>query len=281
MDVGMTFLYDLHCPVYLTRSPRNTDIKKPDTGALHLERPHPSSHTPTTASRSPPEPLTPYHELAEPAFGSYTEPVSEGEEDEQMDLAPARDGDEARHVRLESHQVSEAVKFREEVLRKQEAIEAKDKKKGKAENGAIDEDGGVEADVRVPYLRSTSSAVPAAGRPNNLSIYPLAPASQFDKTFWSKLKASGGASVDEQDGSQSRVSKNKLGKHVKYASIAEQLEPPSLEDREDDGDEEATVFVHDIRHEGGKRISVPVRIEPKVIFANERTFLVSDPVFPS
>jgi len=52
-------------------------------------------------------------------------------------------------------------------------------------------------------------------------------------------------------------------------------EGSSLEDEEDLGSDmgERTEFVRSFRAQAGKRIAVPVRIEPKVIFANERTFL--------
>jgi hypothetical protein len=66
----------------------DVDILKPDTGALQIERPT-HSHTPTsrgsTSERhsSSSGALTP-----EESRHPYAEPVSEGEEDEEMDLAP-------------------------------------------------------------------------------------------------------------------------------------------------------------------------------------------------
>lgn len=63
----------------------DVDILKPDTGALQIERPPHSSSRGTSSS----EPhgssgaLTP-----DQTGGQYAEPVSEGEEDEEMDLTP-------------------------------------------------------------------------------------------------------------------------------------------------------------------------------------------------
>ncbi len=65
----------------------DTDILKPDTGALSIERPqHTSSSKGSSGSEragssgdATPDDLNKY---------PYTEPVSEGEEDEERDLAP-------------------------------------------------------------------------------------------------------------------------------------------------------------------------------------------------
>jgi vacuolar transporter chaperone complex subunit 4 len=244
----------------------DTDIRKPDKGAMHIDRPHstsqPSSLSPTSSTLSPA--LTPGED---PPFGSYTEPVSEGEEDENMDVAPAKD--EATHMKLPSGEVREAVKFREALLQREVEIREKTNGKQRAKRMRNDTNddtvfGDQEADVegedeRTPFLRRRSS-VPA-GRPRNLSIDPLAPASAFDETFWSKVK----------DGHPSSA------KNQRNVTIEPVPEGSSLEDEEDLGSDtgERTEFVRSFRAQAGKRIAVPVRIEPKVIFANERTFLVS------
>src|ERR1700733_1240681 len=77
------------------------DIVKLDRGAMHIDRPQtsaPTSQTPTTASRSPGLVTPANREPADPPFGSYAEPLSEGEEDEVMDVAPVKD--EAQHMNL-------------------------------------------------------------------------------------------------------------------------------------------------------------------------------------
>lgn len=255
---------------------------------MHIDRPH-HSQTPTTASRSP-EALSPTVDAdegyTEPAFGSYTEPVSEGEEDEQMDIAAVRGADEARYVRLAEEQVTEAVLFREEVLRRAREGGGDSNGKGKGTGAGVvsDEDEDEAADAHVPYLRRRSS-VPVGERPQNLAIDPLAPSSQFDKSFWSKLSNAASANGNG-NGKQAKVngvsaSKVKGGKSLRHAAIAEEDEDEEREaagladgEEEDEGEVVQTIYVKNIRSAAGKKISVPVRIEPKVIFANERTFLV-------
>lgn len=62
----------------------DVDILKPDTGALQIERPlHSSRGTSASERQSSSGILTP-----EDPRHVYAEPVSEGEEDEDMDLAP-------------------------------------------------------------------------------------------------------------------------------------------------------------------------------------------------
>lgn len=245
---------------------------------MHIDRPH-HSQTPTTASRSP-EALSPTVDegYTEPAFGSYTEPVSEGEEDEQMDIAAVRGADEARYVRLAEEQVTEAVLFREEVLRRAREGGGDSNGKGKGTGAGVvsDEDEDEAADAHVPYLRRRSS-VPVGERPQNLAIDPLAPSSQFDKSFWSKLSTAASANGNG-NGNQAKVNG---GKSLRHAAITEEDEDEEREaagladgEEEDEGEVAQTIYVKNIRSAAGKRISVPVRIEPKVIFANERTFLV-------
>lgn len=252
---------------------------------MHIDRPPqqsslPSSQTPTTTSRSP-ELTTPevQDESVDLPFGSYTEPISEGEEDEQMDVAPVHD--EARHTRLPSAEVTEAIRFREEALRQDRERDLRLKEKQKAPASETNGDGTVaedesdedDTDPRKPYNRRRSSAALGnAERPRNLSIDPLAPASQFDKSFWSKLN---GVQQDQENGEQKKPGKGANGRHV---TIAEELDEDEADDEAQGGrmedDDGTTIFVQSFRAEPGKKISVPVRIEPKVIFANERTFMV-------
>jgi len=239
-----------------------TDIAKEDRGAMHIDRPQtsaPTSRTPTTASRSP-ELLTPANQEPAEPFGSYTEPLSEGEEDEVMDVAPVKD--EAQHMNLPSAQVNEAIKYRQEALQR--------KQKEKAPSNGADNNGD---DPRQPYLRRHSSAAAAmVGHPDNLAIDPLALASQFDKSFRSKL--SGVQGKEQTNGKAAKQA-------VIHDTIAEDVDgedSAAADDEHADGegneDENRTVLVQSFHAQPGKRIAVPVRVEPKVIFANERTFMV-------
>ena len=58
------------------------DILKPDTGVVTIERPLHSSSSKGTSSRAGTSGETTPERL------QYTEPVSEGKDDEEMDLAP-------------------------------------------------------------------------------------------------------------------------------------------------------------------------------------------------
>ena len=63
-----------------------TDILKPDTGSLSIERPSHITSSKGSSDRQESSGLdTPEH-----ARPTYIEPVSEGEEDEEMDLAPGK-----------------------------------------------------------------------------------------------------------------------------------------------------------------------------------------------
>lgn len=121
---------------------------------------------------------------------------------------------------------------------------------------------------RTPFLRGRSSAskpAPLVGSTQGraLSIDPLAPSSAFDETLRDRLREE-----QRQKKSEDAVDDN--------------------DDEDEDEDEGANGTS---RREGspgddrvlerrwtappGKRIAVPVRVEPKVYFAAERTFLVS------
>lgn len=230
----------------------DVDILKPDTGYLSvIERPATSSkgtsRQTSTGSHSP--------ELA-----NYTEPLSEGE-DEYMDIVPAKN--EGQRTGLSGTEVEEAIAYREKMLqerREQEGVEAS------RTNGASSSNAGLNVPSGEQNGESSSSGGrrrprrwPSAGtdiKSHALSINPLAPSTAFDETLKSKLHET----QRKQSGEERR---NEGG-----AQEAENEDPnnaPSGDDR---------IMVRDWTAPPGKRISVPVRIEPKVYFAAERTFLV-------
>ena len=119
---------------------------------------------------------------------------------------------------------------------------------------ADDEDG----DERTPFLRVRRQSGKAldsiGGKARTLSIDPLAPSSAFDETLRDRLREDAERKkVQEEDEEDER----RVGPSERALQDSERLlernwvAPP------------------------GKRIAVPVRIEPKVYFATERTFLVS------
>ncbi|KAG1728126.1 SPX-domain-containing protein [Suillus occidentalis] len=176
----------------------NTDILKPNTGYLIVELP--TKNTPDTQSRS-----------------SIAAPVSEGEEDEEMDLAPARD------------------EFRRTGLPHEDTLKERDPAPQPSGSSSTPI---VVYDERTPLVERT------------VSIDPLAPSSAFDERLRERLQANKNVPPRAQDGE---------------AREAVGLDEENLW-------EDERLLVRDWSASSGKRIAVPVRIEPKVYFANERTF---------
>lgn len=215
----------------------DVDIRKPDTGIAQFERP-----APTTSSNTPNAP-TP----------RYTEPLSEGEEDEEFALHIAPDEDKITGLPPEVAAV--AISHRESFLRrKAEEEENKQKSKQPKRSSSKGGDRSDDEDGRTPFLRSKRGSVPTAERPRNLSIYPLVPSSQFDKDFKSKVTQDRNEPVDVET-----TAENEEGSAQGQTS----------------GRQNGIEYVREWRAQDGKRIAVPVRIEPKVYFAAERTFLVN------
>ncbi|KAL4257594.1 Vacuolar Transporter Chaperone Complex Subunit [Pleurotus pulmonarius] len=225
----------------------DTDILKPNTGYLSvIERPsHISSGSGSkgTSSRTSVESQTP----------QYTEPLSEGEEDEEIDLAPARD----EHLRtgLSGKEVEEAIAYREQMLKERrqshgEEAGAKKSNGGLGVSEEVEESDGEGGDERTPFLKARRTSV-SAPKPRALSIDPLAPSSAFDETLKDRL----------------RMAHPNNGR------------PRELHTADEDEEDEGVPIGEDRLLERrwkapkGKRIAVPVRIEPKVYFAAERTFL--------
>ncbi|KAJ3866289.1 VTC domain-containing protein [Lentinula novae-zelandiae] len=229
----------------------DTDILKPDTGYLTvIERPVHLSKGSSVASGSgsASRDLSPHAE-------KYTEPVSEDEDDSDMLRAPARDED--KRTGLTETQVAEAVAYRENMLREKRKTEVADGKKPNSscydsvpnntdENAVEDTD--ETADERTPFLVKTKDRSLSQTRSalNALPINPLAPSSAFDETFRNQLQdeANGGI-IRDADGEE-----EELGSSGENRLLSRDWPAPV-----------------------GKHISIPVRIEPKVYFAAERTFL--------
>ncbi|KAF7312544.1 SPX domain-containing protein [Mycena indigotica] len=213
------------------------DILKPDTGYLSvIERP---PHTPSAGSSTK-------HSTggtrSPNSDDAYHEPLSEGEEDDDADRQPAYDED--KRTGLSGKEVAEAIAFREEML----------KAKGKAP--ANHETNG--GDIK-PSSPRKGLAIPP--KPRTLSIDPLAPSLAFDETLRDRLKG-----------------ERRAQKRREEEQSTETLREDQEERDEDDPllprprDDERRVS-RDVHAPPGKRISVPIRIEPKVYFAAERTFL--------
>ncbi|KAI5983398.1 SPX-domain-containing protein [Pisolithus albus] len=219
------------------------DILKPNTGYLTVERPG------TSSSKGTPEQgssglMTPSH--------AYAEPVSEGEEDEDLDLVPAKD--EGGRTGLPHQDVAAAIAFREKSLKGRDDSGLTG---GESPPDTVDRDevfGDEEVDERTPFLqarRKSRAISPHTQQYRNIFINPLAPSSAFDQTLRERLQ-----SADA----------------TKIRTIGEEA-PEARGLVEDEIQENERLLVRDWIAPSGKKIAVPVRVEPKVYFANERTFL--------
>ncbi|KAI0351691.1 SPX-domain-containing protein [Trametes cingulata] len=238
------------------------DILKPDTGALIIERPLQSSSKGTSSRAGTSGQTTPEHI-------QYAEPVSEGEEDEVMDMAPAKD--EGKRTGLPGHDVAAAVAIREKNLKERDTQETQPAPRDYAADAESDGE-----DERSPFLKKArqgsgnivAAALSGTAQVRAMSIDPLATSTAFDETLRDRLREE--TAQRAQRGAGSAVGD---------------------EDEEDDDDEGGAGRARGRREGGaegargsdrileqnwrappGKRIAVPVRIEPKVYFAAERTF---------
>ncbi|KAF8486248.1 SPX-domain-containing protein [Russula ochroleuca] len=205
----------------------DVDITKPDTGFRSVERPY-SQRTPERRSSGAPTPDPGDSERA-----TYVEPLSEGEGDEDMDMAPARD--EGARIGLGNGQAADAIAFREKQLKERA------QPPGPSRARSIDVLPVVPAPPTTPAPRTPS-------RSRTLSIDPLVPSSAFDERFKDRLRAVNRAQEEED-------------------ANAAQTSPEGNEAGDD------RILTREWHAPSGKRIAIPVRVEPKVYFAAERTFL--------
>ena len=214
------------------------DIRKPisSRSRVLIERPHSNTHSSASAG-STPNLLSPSHSRP-----GYNEPVSEGEEDEDYMVEAERNEDQ--HLRLPpdaAAQARAARDFREKKLRDEAAAQAA--------SSTMDRPKQVRTASTKPYDPS-------------LRIDPLAPSDRFDKNV-SLLDAEALRKLNEAAGADGV-------RNYGAASSGRGLEDDEdLEDEEDN----PVVYVDTFRAPPGKRIAIPVRVEPKVVFAAERTFL--------
>jgi len=167
---------------------------------------------------------------------SYHEPVSEGEDDEEYLVHAARN--EEQHLRLPPAAAAEARAardFREQKIRDEAAARA----------GTSSE----EQPLTKKEIKERAKYDPS------LRIDPLASADRFDKNM---------SLLDQQ-------SLQRLNEAQQARDNGDDSEDDVDEVEDEDGDR--VIYVDQFRAPVGKRISVPVRVEPKVTFAAERTFL--------
>ncbi|KZP00613.1 SPX-domain-containing protein [Calocera viscosa TUFC12733] len=205
----------------------------------------------------------------------HAEPVSSGEEDEDMDVAVATN--EAEIAGVPDTSASEARAFRQAHT----ADVPRTPGKGKATPGEIPEEEDV-MDVLTPYLRqrrkSSSARRDSQERStdrrrgsitqNNFGITPLKTADAFDKNFQARLH-------EVLSDAKNEAARRDTEDHVRDAD--RDSEDEDADDEREGGPagkaNYGTTYVTDIHAPPGHKIAIPVRVEPKVYFANERTFL--------
>jgi hypothetical protein len=165
-----------------------------------------------------------------------------------MDLTPAKD--EYKRTGLSAAEVDEAVAFREKSLKENQLA-------------AVHDNEGDDANERTPFLKARrESRHLQNGKPEALSIDPLTFSSAFDETLRNRLKHNAG-----------RAKYGAVGENENEAEDDDQI---GLDDEQQaSSSSEERILSRNFLAPPGKRIAVPVRIEPKVYFAAERTFLVS------
>ncbi|TFK33216.1 VTC domain-containing protein [Crucibulum laeve] len=260
----------------------DVDILKPDTGYLSvIERPTTTTSSSKTTSRGPSSAGS-----HSPEAPPYTEPLSEGEGDDDVDFTPARDED--KRTGLSGAEVKAAIAYREQMLkeRKEEEAEGKQSKKGKdvdtaAATGEDPLERGHE-DLHNPQLNrhhkrpkylGRQSSVSSKLKTGALSIDPLAPSSAFDETLKTKLRGAAQQKEGGQNNGNGHPQGNGNGTDYGARNDEEGDEAEASADLEGRPTGDDRVLVRDWHAPAGKRISIPVRIEPKVYFAAERTFL--------
>ncbi|PWN47838.1 putative VTC4-vacuolar transporter chaperone [Violaceomyces palustris] len=254
------------------------DIRKPASKSLAIERPS----APASQSGGSSRPDTPgsKHHLEAP---TYNEPVSEdefdGEDDDGRVSAVADENHEAgnlgmsafdpriKEIRLEREKNIKARQEELERLRQQANASAAESSSAAARSTSRDRGG--RTGSREPSQRSQTTP---KGREEI-----LAPSSRLDKSYLSKLTPK----------NLQRLWKGKMPRSDEHDDeILEEEEEEddpvrrALEGRDEEeprsygsGPPPGVEYVTNFTAQPGKKVSIPIRVEPKVYFANERTFL--------
>lgn len=154
----------------------------------------------------------------------------------------------------------EAIAWREQQRRKPEIEVEKRRPEGHLNGNERRPEDGEEAHEGTPFLkRGPSKPRENSKGTKTLSIDPLAPSMEFDRHF-KKLgrRGRGSRSISRDPSAERREAEDE-------AAFAE------ASTRNQGGE---TIYTNAFSAQAGKRIAVPVRVEPKVFFAQERTFLV-------
>jgi len=299
----------------------DVDILKPDKGYLSvIERPSAVLSNPSTKGPTPPTTLSSSRRTlsshtssdGSPVVAPYSEPLSEGEDDDDAECLPAKD--EGKITGLSGEDLQAAIAYREKMLKERQVAEEENQTRdarGKGsekvpEDHTIVEEGRDQGDGHHFHKPSQhkryESTTGKELRSRALSIDPLAPSQAFDETLKTRLEIAQAREDDRRRFQEERPSSSSSPQFTrsfnrsKYGRRNDQTEENEEDDRPaDEIEEEAALGIpkmsyaddriveRNVRAPAGKRISIPVRIEPKVYFAAERTFLkwLSNAVFIS
>lgn len=258
------------------------DIRKEPTRNLQIERPV-SQHASDSSSR----PTTPAAHTSD-GGDPYHEPVSEDEFD-------GADDDEREHAIADEAHPAANLGFNSQDPRIRGIREEREaniaKRRAELEKQAQEEGGDATANVASAFLASGQSGINRASgltererRQRDAGRKPagrneiLSTSTAFDKNYFSKLApsnikdffrgkysrdepASAQGDGGEQDEEDERVRRALEGRDEEEPRGSGSGPPPGVE------------YVTNFRAPAGTKVSIPVRVEPKVYFANERTFL--------
>jgi hypothetical protein len=231
------------------------DIRKPVSAKskVLIERPQSNNHS--NASSGPTAPQSPVQ--SQP---SYHEPISEGEDDDEYLVHSAKN--EEDHLRLPpdaAQQARAAREHREQMLRDQASKQLQASRgengnnKSKSNDQEEREQGG-----------SESVAKQRAQYDPSYRIDPLASSQRFDRNM---------SQLDERNLKKLNEAVQAAEREYGPGGNDEESDEGGRIDQEDEVDGDRVVYVDHFKAPAGKRIAMPIRMEPKVVFAAERTFL--------
>ena len=186
--------------------------------------------------------------------------------------------DEGQRIGLPKQDVAAAVAIREKNLKERDTQPPS----AAAESDAEDDDE-ADADERSPFLKKArkgsggivAAALSSTAQVRAMSIDPLATSTAFDETLRDRLREENaqrreGAGSAVGDGDEDDEDE---GEDEESARARRTRARGAVEEGREAGDDR--ILDRSWRAPAGKRIAIPVRIEPKVYFAAERTFFVS------
>jgi uncharacterized membrane protein YidH (DUF202 family) len=253
------------------------DIRKEPTRNLQIGRPVSAyasdSSRPGTPGTRGSESEAPYHE-------PVSEDEFEGADDDEREHGVADDAHPAMNLGLTPHdpQIREVREQREANIRKRQAELAKQRESdGKTDNTinaassllASGQSGiAGAAQLTERQKRERDAGNKPVGRDQILST-----STAFDKTYFSKLAPANLKNIFR--GRYSRDEPEQTAEEEEDERARRALEGRDEEEPRGSGSgPPANVeYVSTFRAPVGTKISIPVRVEPKVYFANERTFL--------